>query len=510
MSIEYSPTLWGQLRRGKVLAVVAAALMGGIVGGVALEHARPRLLSIGTARSVALDPASPSTLSSRFSAIASSLSPAVVNIRTDARVPVHAWGPFHDMVPMPRTPHGPHSPEEHERSLGSGVIIDSSGYILTNQHVIDHADQIRVSVENDPQIYTGTVIGSDSETDVAVIRIHPTHPLPYAHLGDSSALRVGDWVLAIGSPFGLDESVTAGIVSALGRNIGSGKQFQRFIQTDAAINPGNSGGPLVDLDGRVVGINTAIYTDGSGYQGVGFALPSDLVAQVYNQLVHKGHVVRASIGVYFESRLDPAVRRIYGLDRGVAVSEVQPGGPAANAGLQEGDVITAIDGQFIANGDQLVAQIVNRPLGSHIQVQYQRGRETRKTSVEVVDRASLFPAQTAHMDAPPEPDPPPSGPADLGLKVGEIPPDLRHQLHMAPQIRGVLVQDIASGSFADQIGMIRGDLIIQINKHPVSSVADYQRLTSKLKNGEDVAFALRRPGPDGQLSVWFAGGTFLQ
>lgn len=510
MSIDYSPTLWGQLRRAKVLSVVAAALLGGVLAGVALEHSRPHLLVSGTAHSIALDPVSPASLSSRFSAIASSISPAVVNIRTDARVPVHAWGPFHDMVPMPHSPRGQRSPEEHERSLGSGVIIDSSGYILTNQHVIDHADQIRVSVENDPHTYTGTVVGSDSETDVAVVRIHPSHPLPYAHLGDSSSLRVGDWVLAIGSPFGLDETVTAGIVSALGRNIGSGKQFQRFIQTDAAINPGNSGGPLVDLEGRVVGINTAIYTDGSGYQGVGFALPANLVAQVYNQLVHQGHVVRASIGVYFESQLDPAVRRIYGLNRGVAVSEVQPGGPAAKAGLREGDIITAIDGQPIGNGDQLVATIVNRPLGSHIQVQYQRGSENRSASVEVVDRASLFPAQSAQADAPPAPDPPPSGPADLGMKVGEIPPDLRRQLHMGAQLKGVLVQDIASGSFADQIGLIRGDLITQVNKHPVNSVADYQRLTSKLKNGEDVAFALRRPGPDGQLSVWFAGGTFLQ
>ncbi len=223
------------------------------------------------------------------------------------------------------------------QSLGSGVIVSSNGYIITNFHVVDKADRIRVSLMGEPATvsYPAKVIGTDRETDLAVIKIDVNHPLPIAKLGNSDSMQVGDWVLAIGSPFGLKSTVTAGIVSAKGRNIVPGRQFQSFIQTDAAINPGNSGGPLVNMDGEVIGINTAIYTESSGYQGVGFAMPSNTIAQVFNQLVSPAHKVeRGSIGITFSAETSPAVTRMYGGGKGVVVQDVTPGGPAAQARTQ--------------------------------------------------------------------------------------------------------------------------------------------------------------------------------
>src|SRR5205823_11209813 len=217
-----------------------------------------------------------------------------------------------------------------ERSLGSGVIVDPKGFILTNRHVVEKADRIRVKLQDDPGsvLHDAKVVGTDQETDLAVIKIDVDKSLPSAKLGNSDSMQVGDWVLAVGSPFGLQETVTAGIVSAKGRNIVPGRQFQSFIQTDAAINPGNSGGPLVNLDGEVIGINTAILTDTNAYAGVGFALPSNTIAQVYNQLTGPEHrVSRGSIGIEFNAQPIPAIARVYGGQGGITISSVVPGSP---------------------------------------------------------------------------------------------------------------------------------------------------------------------------------------
>ena len=250
--------------------------------------------------------------------------------------------------PTAKLPALPDGGDMTSQSLGSGVIVSPNGYIITNFHVVDKADRIRVSLMGEPASvsYPAKVIGTDRETDLAVIKIDVNHPLPYAKLGNSDSMQVGDWVLAIGSPFGLKSTVTAGIVSAKGRNIVPGRQFQSFIQTDAAINPGNSGGPLVNMDGEVIGINTAIYTESSGYQGVGFAMPSNTIAQVFNQLglarpqgrarLHRHHLQRGT---------SPAVTRMYGGGKGVVVQDVTPGGPAAQAGLKAGDAITSVGGK---------------------------------------------------------------------------------------------------------------------------------------------------------------------
>ena len=267
-----------------------------------------------------------------------------------------------------------------ERSLGSGVIVDPKGYIVTNNHVVEKADRIRVKLMDDPATvtYDATVVGVDKETDLAVIKIDAKKPLPAAKLGNSDAMEVGDWVLAVGSPFGLEETVTAGIVSAKGRNIVPGRQFESFIQTDAAINPGNSGGPLVNMNGEVIGINTAIYTSGGGYQGVGFAMPSNTVVSVYNQLIGPDHkVARGSIGVEFNAVPNPAVARVYGVSSGVTIANVTPNGPADKAGLKTGDTIVSVNGKTVKTGDELVAEISSLKPGTDAKLGYVRNGKDR-------------------------------------------------------------------------------------------------------------------------------------
>src|SRR2546427_4126215 len=252
-----------------------------------------------------------------------------------------------------------------ERSLGSGVIVDKKGFILTNNHVIEQATKIQVQLNGDTTKYTAKVIGADEETDLAVIKIEAGKELAVAKLGNSDGVQVGDWALAIGSPFGLQATVTAGIISAKDRG-GVGRQFQRFLQTDAAINPGNSGGPLVDMAGQVVGINTAIITGSRGYEGVGFALPSNTAITVYHQLIANGHLTRGSIGVSFteERGTNPITLKELGAPFGVVIEDVEPGSPAEKAGLKGGDVITSVNGQPVKTGNDLGNPIAQAPIGS--------------------------------------------------------------------------------------------------------------------------------------------------
>jgi serine protease Do len=294
---------------------------------------------------------SPTQLSNQFSQISKQLEPSVVNINTESTIkntrprrrgaPNAPDGddenPFDDFFDRFFGGPGGNGGAIRERSLGSGVIVDAKGYIVTNRHVVEKADRIRVKLQDDPPgvLHDAKVVGLDTETDLAVIKIDGDKMLPTAKLGNSDSMQVGDWVLAVGSPFGLSETVTAGIVSATGRNIVPGRQFQSFIQTDAAINPGNSGGPLVNMAGEVIGINTAILTDTNAYAGVGFALPSNTVVQVYNQLIGPDHrVSRGSIGIMFNAQENPAIARVYGAGSGVTISDVTAGSPAEQAGLK--------------------------------------------------------------------------------------------------------------------------------------------------------------------------------
>lgn len=382
------------------------------------------------------------------------------------------------------------------RSLGSGVIVDPKGYIITNRHVVNRADRIRVKLKDDPAGDPGhiaKVVGTDEETDLAVIKVDVNHPLPAAKLGNSDGVEVGDWVLALGSPFGLENTVTAGIISAKGRNIIPNRSFQSFIQTDAAINPGNSGGPLVDMASEIIGINTAILTGGEGYEGVGFALPSNTVIRVYNDLIGPTHRVdRGSIGITFNAVENPSVTRVYG--PGITVTDVTPSSPAAQAGLKPGDTITAIDGKTVKSGDELVDDIASRKPGSKVKIGYMRNGKKEETNVTVASRAKLLGRQL-NLDEDQGAEPTPKE-GKLGLSVEKMTPDVADRLDM-PADKGVVVTDVRSGSFGQDIGFQTGDVILEINKQPVNSEVDFNRVISQLKSGQDVVFLIHRGGAQG-------------
>jgi serine protease Do len=473
---------------------------------------------------------SPQQLSSQFSQIARQLEPTVVNINTESTIknphsrgrrtpgnPDDDNGDDNSMQDFfdrffggqggQGMPPGGDGQDLRERSLGSGVIVDSKGYIITNAHVVEKADRIRVKLMNDPATvtYDATVVGSDRETDLAVIKIDAKRVLPAAKMGNSDGMQVGDWVMAIGSPFGLEETVTAGIVSARGRNIVPQRQFQSFIQTDAAINPGNSGGPLVNMNGEVIGINTAIFTSGGGYQGVGFAMPSNTVVQVYNQLISPDHKVsRGSIGVEFNAVPNPAVQRVYGVSSGVTIANVTPNGPAAKAGLFTGDTITSVNGKTVATGDELVAEISALKSGSVAKLGYVRNGKQSTVDVTVADRQKLFATRLGDDEEGGEEAAPQE--SKLGINVKDITPDLADRMKL-PNSKGVIVQEVKPGGFGDNVGVSRGDVILEVNKQPVNSERDFSKLQSQLKPGQDVVMLVRPRGLGPNAGTVFMGGT---
>ncbi|HEV2215349.1 MAG TPA: trypsin-like peptidase domain-containing protein [Terracidiphilus sp.] len=396
-----------------------------------------------------------------------------------------------------------------QESLGSGFIVDPRGYIITNYHVIEKADQIYVKLASDPDNQDlgrpARVIGTDKATDLAVIKIDADKPLPTVKLGNSEMAQVGDWVEAIGSPFDLTESVTAGIISAKNRTLqpGAPGQFQHFIQTDAAINPGNSGGPLLNMNGDVIGVNTAILTQSAGYEGVGFAMPSNTVVAVYNDLISPGHkVVRGSLGVSFAPSLSAAVNRVYGFKNGVLVQEVQPGGPADKAGLLPGDIITTVDGRAIKDGDDLVNEIAARRPGTTAQIGYSRDNKAATTTITVGDRDKVFAEASAMPSAPDAQPQSQPGQELLGITVREAGQETTSKLH----IPGMLVQSVRPGSFADLQGVSPGMVIIRINRRPTGSRQQYDDVVSKLKSGDDVVFEVMDPAQPAS-GISYIGGT---
>jgi serine protease Do len=398
---------------------------------------------------------------------------------------------------------------EVQESLGSGFIVDSKGYIITNDHVIDKADQIYVKLSTDPDTQDlgrpARVIGVDKATDLAVIKIDTSTPLPTVKMGNSDTAQVGDWVEAIGSPFALAQTVTAGIISAKNRTIDQGApgQFQHFIQTDAAINPGNSGGPLLDMNGEVIGVNTAIYTQSAGYQGIGFAMPSNTVVAVYNDLIGSSHkVTRGSIGIQFRQGLPGAVNREYGFKNGVLVQQVQPNGPADKAGIKALDIITTVDGRSIKDGDDLVNEIASRRPGSTIRLGYIRDGKPMDTTVTIGDRDKVF----AEMNNP-QPETARegegnAGEAKLGIVVRDAPPAITAKIHTS----GVQVESVRTGSFADLQGVEPGLVITRVNKQPTGSKEQFDAVVGKLKTGDDVVFEAIDPHHP-ELGIDIIGGT---
>jgi serine protease Do len=394
-------------------------------------------------------------------------------------------------------------------SLGSGFIVDPKGYIITNYHVVEKADKIYVKLSTDPDNQDlgrpARVIGSDKATDLAVIKIETSTPLPTVKLGNSDTAAVGDWVEAIGSPFALAQTVTAGIISAKNRTIepGASGQFQHFIQTDAAINPGNSGGPLLNMNGDVIGVNTAIFTQSGGYQGLGFAMPSNTVVKVYNDLISASHkVTRGSVGIIFNQGLSGAVNRVYGFSHGVVVRSIQPGGPAEKAGLKPGDIVLTIDGRSIKDGDDLVDEISSRRPGSSARLGYLRDGKQADATVTIGDRDKVFAElgdQQAEANQDEKGD---AGETKLGIMVRAISPAVAEKLHAS----GVMIQSVRAGSFADLQGLQPGLVIIRVNKQPTGTKEQFNAVVSKLKNGDDLVFEIMDPRhPSDGVSL--VGGT---
>jgi serine protease Do len=359
-----------------------------------------------------------------------------------------------------------------------------------------------VQLDGDTTKYTAKVVGVDEATDLAVIKIETGKELPFAKLGNSDGVQVGDWVLAIGSPFGLNATVTAGIISAKDRS-GVGQQFQRFLQTDAAINPGNSGGPLVDMAGQVIGINTAIITGGRGYEGVGFAMPSTTAINVYDQIVKSGRVTRGSIGVSFQEDLgtNAITLKALGAPYGVVIEGVEPGSPAEKAGLKGGDVITSVNGTPVKSGNDLVNPIASAPIGSTIKLTYFRDKQQKLANATVEDRTRVFPNTQGRMSNTPEE----SAPVEFGLHVESLSPE-RAQRVGVEGMKGVVVSEVEPTSFADDIGFGRGDVIAEVNGQAVTSIEEYRHAVSKLKAGENVVFkVLRHANSERVMTVYLPG-----
>ena len=509
-------------RMASSLIVFLTLAFGILIGTVIQKGVKGKENSSADAAQLTMP--APQQMSSAFSQVAKNIEPAVVNINTESTIKAtrRRRAPNSDNGDSEDDPMqdffdrffggqgGPGASPEgaRQRSLGSGVIVDSKGYIITNMHVVEKADRVRVNLAGDPPTvqYDAKVIGTDPETDLAVIKIDAKKPLPTAKLGNSDSMQVGDWVLAVGSPFGLEQTVTAGIISSKGRSLpDSPRQFQQFLQTDAAINPGNSGGPLVNMNSEVVGINTAIYTQGAGSQGVGFALPSHTVIDVYNQLIGSEHkVTRGSIGVGFNATANPVVARVYGVNGGITVSSVNPDGPAEKAGIKVGDTITAVNGQKITSGNDLVDKISAEKPGTKVKITYIRGGKQEDATVTIADRSKLYADRNDSEDSQSPSDSQPTE-AKLGVSVRNLTSDLADRLGVTAG-HGVVVQDVKPGSFAEDIGLSKGAVILEVNRQPVNNEDDFKRVTSQLKSGQDVVFLVHQ-GRGATGGAVFLGGT---
>ena len=422
-----------------------------------------------------------------FVNLAKKMRPIVVNISTtqvsegrgsqEFGSPFGEEDPFNDFWrrffggPIPRGP-------QRQRSLGSGFIIDGDGSILTNNHVVENASKIVVKLSDD-QEYEAKVIGRDQKTDIAVIKINVKTKLSNASLGDSDKLEVGEWVVAIGNPFGLDSTVTSGIVSAKGRHIGQGP-YDNFIQTDASINPGNSGGPLINLRGEVVGINTAIFSRTGGNMGIGFAIPINLVKELLPQLRGKGKVTRGYLGVLIQ-KVTPEIAESLGLEKsaGALVANVSKDGPAEKAGVKVGDVIIEFDGKEVTDSGDLPIIVARTAVEKKVRMKVLRDKKEVTLNVAVGELKDEEVVATA----------PEKG--ELGLTVQRLTPQMAESLGLE-RTEGIVVTAVEPGSVADDAGIRRGDVILEVDRKPVRNVEEYRKAVAGVRKGRGVLFLVRR------------------
>ena len=472
--------------------VILAALVVGQVAGMLINQ--PVDASVARPAVATLSVPTAAELSSQFSKISAEVDQAVVNIGAEtvveSRFRFRGWDrrrglPFDDPFDFFRRfeERGPRSWKH--KSLGSGFLVGTSGYILTNFHVINGADKIRVWLASGEE-FPAKVVGSDKHTDLAVIKINANKPLAAASLGNSDGMKRGDWVLAIGSPFGLERTVTAGIISATARPGQSG--WQRFLQTDAAINQGNSGGPLVNLAGEVIGVNTAIISASGGNAGIGFAVPSNTAIRVYNQIVKDGRVTRGALGIRMQVDAKPQALKSLGAEdgKGVIIQGIKPkGGPADQAGLQTGDVIVALKGHKINEPADVFPLLAETAPGQKIQVQYLRNGKKQMAQLIVGDRNDVFAEEEGELDSEEG-----SVGASLGLRVQGLTAQLKRQLGASHS--GLLILEVEPGGVADDAGLRSGDVLVEVNKTSVSTPGQLRDLVGRLKSGMDVLFLVKR------------------
>jgi serine protease Do len=425
-----------------------------------------------------------------FVELAAKLSPAVVNISTDEPdEPAEGIQPPPEGIEPPQGPHS-HGPFEqfggpqHSKALGSGFIITKDGYILTNEHVVENPGKVTVTTQ-DGHNYVAKIVGHDDKSDIALLKIDAKHDLAVAPLGNSDDLKVGEWVMAIGNPFGFDHSVTAGIVSAKGRFIPG--NYENFIQTDASINPGNSGGPLIDLRGDVVGVNCAIYTHTGSSMGIGFAVPIDLVKEELPQLKSSGKVVRGWLGVYIQ-KMTPELAESLGMadSRGALVAKVLDDGPAKAAGVKRGDVIVSFDNQEIGDSRELPLMVGRTELGHKGTLKVIRDKQTIELPVTITE------SHETQLAAAENPEKPEVGTASqFGLRVKDLSPELAKELGIdAPG--GVVISSVQPGSRADEAGLRSRDVILEVNREAVKNVDSYQSAIKTSAKGKIVLLLVKR------------------
>lgn len=430
--------------------------------------------------------------STAFSEVVKVVSPVVVNIST-SKIVERDTNPFSDLFDDQffdfMEPH--HKPKKwKERSLGSGVIVSPDGYILTNTHVVEKADEIMVTLY-DQQNFKGKIIGSDPKTDIAVIKISIQN-LPAIKWGNSDKIQVGEFVLAFGNPYSLSNTVTMGIVSAVGRaNVGIA-DYEDFIQTDAAINPGNSGGPLVNIKGELIGINTAIFSRTGGYQGIGFAVPSNMAQSVMSQLINKGKVTRGWLGITIQN-FTPELAREFGLNKstGALVTEILKGSPAEKAGIKRGDIITEVDGKAVKNVETLRNIIAQSKVGSRIQLQVIRDGKPNIFTVTITELP-----QDITQNVPGEPDE--KSPAEenalAGFSVMNLTQEIAKQLDISKDEKGVVIVRVEPYSAAEDAGLKKGDVIQEINKKSIKNIQDFNYIVSNVRKGDTLLLFINRGG----------------
>jgi len=485
----------------KALSVVISMAVLGTVLFVGTQSFVPSPAS-GTPAATAVASPVATLPTNGFTEVAKAVTPAVVNITTimtekvaDGRsMPDELRDRMEEFFGGPNGPFGPRGfrgpqtpePRGHRGGgQGSGVIVSPDGYVLTNNHVIDGAREVTVTLP-DKREFQGKIVGTDPKTDLAVVKIEGQN-LPAVAWGDASKLQVGEYVLAVGNPFGLNSTVTLGIVSALGRGRMGITQYEDFIQTDAAINPGNSGGALVNTKGELVGINTAIFSQSGGYQGVGFAVPTSMSKPIYESLIKTGKVVRGFLGIGIQD-LNQDLAKSFGIKdaKGAVVSDVKEDGPADQGGLKQGDVIISYQGSPVEEAVALQRMVTRTPVGTKVPVKVMRDGHEKELTITIGEQPDTI--KTAKAE---------SGEKDYafaGVAVQDLDKDQAKELGIKGKAQGVVVTSVEPDSGADRAGLLPGDVIREINRQPVKSVKEFEKVSSAVKKGDNVLILINRRG----------------